>query len=637
MLNFSIMPLQEKFFNETLEDIRSQYRDNVASVPLFIFQLHPEGNPIWDKVSKPCSIYAKYKKELDKDGIKSGILVQSSLGHDRALTPAPFQRYVGVMTKQLHGNYCPTDENLLKYFENVFEQLALEHPDYIMLDDDFRLVHHPDYGCCCPNHLKEFNKRTGLNLTLENFYEVVSKDSKLEKIFFEMQRDTLVYAAKRLRQAIDKIDPTIQGMTCTSGDYCESGYEVNNAFAGKGNIKIARMANGNYAPETFRLFSAYAMRLPAVRVKKLKNKGIDIVLAETDTCPHNRYAKSARYLHAHFASSILLGAKGSKHWITRTTAYEPNSGAEFRKILSKHSKLYDKLESLAEQIKWLGCGITFKEQDLPSFNKRLGNEWNNLVLERMGLPFYFTEENRGVAFMEYDIVKDLTDEEIEEFFENGSVLVDYEAATDLIKRGFKEKLGVEISEWKEDEEKPTYEWFEEVQGTTQSQIQCKKLTIINERTEVLSYNVTMMENDMKILAPAVTCLENNGNLAIVYSGTPNAPSTRQGFAFLNEIRKNQFISLMKRAKVLPVYYDGDNEICLTAGNLNDGSLIVFAVNLGFDPSDDLTLYLEKQPKEIKLFLPDGTLSRVNFKYLSNEIYSIEAKVEPMYPVILIIK
>jgi hypothetical protein len=370
MLNFSIMPLFEDHFDEVLEDIRSQYKENVASVPLFIFQLHPEGNPVWDKVSYPCALYAKYKKELDKDGIKSGILVQSSLGHDRALTPAPFQRYVGVKTKKLHGNYCPTDENLLKYFSDVFEKLASEHPDYIMLDDDFRLVHQPDNGCCCPNHLKAFNQRTGLNLTLDNFYDTVSNDPKLEKIYFEMQRDSLVNAARVIRQAVDKVDPSIQGMTCTSGDYCESGYEVNEAFAGKGNLKIARMANGNYAPDTFRFFSAYAMRLPAVRVKKLKNKGIDIVLAETDTCPHNRYAKSARYVHAHFASSILLGAKGSKHWLTRITAYEPNAGVEFRKILSKHSKLYDKLSSLSDQIKWIGCGITFKEQDLPSFKKR---------------------------------------------------------------------------------------------------------------------------------------------------------------------------------------------------------------------------------------------------------------------------
>ena len=66
-------------------------------------------------------------------------------------------------------------------------------------------------------------------------------------------------------------------------------------------------------------------------------KGIvDIYLAETDTCPHNRYSTSAAMLHGHFTASILEGATGAKHWITRNTATEVNSGKAFRKTLIKY-------------------------------------------------------------------------------------------------------------------------------------------------------------------------------------------------------------------------------------------------------------------------------------------------------------
>ncbi len=639
MYNFSIMPLNEKYLNEILEDIRLQHKRNIAFCPLFIFVLLPEGNPVWDKVSSLCKIYAKFKKELDKDGIKSGILVQTTLGHDRPINdPAPFQKYVSAISGKEHPVYCPTDENLLEHLASAFEKLALEHPNFIMIDDDFRLVCRPGgNGCCCPNHLREFNKRTGLNYTLDGFYDKVSKDTKLEKVFFEVQRDSLVNAATKLREAIDKVDPSIIGMNCTSNDYCESAVEVNRAFAGKGNPKIVRMANGNYGPGTSHVFSAYGMRLPAIRVKRLKNHGVDVVLAETDTCPHNRYAKSARYMHTHFVSSILLGANGAKHWLTRTTIHEPNSGVEFRNILSKHHKLYDKLESISDQIEWVGCGITYKEQLLPTFNKRLGNEWTNLALERLGIPFYFTDKNRGVAFMEYDIVDDLSDKEIEEFFNNGSVVVDYEAGIDLCNRGFKEKLGVEISDWENGEELPAFEWIEEKQGSIQKQFGAKKLTVINDKTEIITYNAKKQGTQLKKLAPAVTCLDNNGKLAIVYSGTPNAPTNHSfGFSFLNETRKEQFISLLKRANSLPVYYDGDNEICLTAGYLKDGSLLVSTIDLGFDPCEELTLYLEKQPKEIKTFMPDGSLNKVDFEPLENNIYSVKVKVEPMYVNLLLI-
>ena len=632
------MTLNEKFFNETLEDIRYQYENKIAEYPLFMVELLPEGNPVWDKATNYCKLYARYKKELDKLGIKSGILVQSSLGHDRPLSnPAPFTRYVGARSGKEHFVYCPTDENFLNYLLDAFEKMALEHPNFIMLDDDFRLVTRPNgWGCCCPNHLKEFNKKTGLNLTADNFYQNVRGNATLEKTFFEIQRDTLAYTAKKLREVIDKIDPSIIGMNCTCNDYCESAIEINDAFAGKGNPKIVRMANGTYAPQSSHLFSAYAMRAPAIRVQKLKNHGIDIVLAETDTCPHNRYSKSARYLHSHFVSSILLGAKGAKHWLTRTSIYEPNSGKEYRKILAQHNALYNKLEKNSDQLTWIGCGITYQEQDLPMFSRRLGNEWTNLVLERLGIPFYFTDKNRGVAFMEYDVVKDLSDEQIEDFFEEGSVVVDSEAATDLCKRGFKDKLGVEILNWEDGEDKPSLEWIDEKQGYLQAQINAKKLTVINDQVEIITYNAIKKGTDIKKLAPALTCLDRNGKLAITFSGTPNAPHPRQEFSFLNETRKEQFISLLKRANVLPVYYEGDNEICLTAGYLDNGSLFVSAICLGFDPSDNLTLYLEKSPKGIQKFLPDGSLAPVEFKCLNDRVYSIDIKVEPMYPLLLVI-
>ena len=119
--------------------------------------------------------------------------------------------------------------------------------------------------------------------------------------------------------------------------------------------------------------------------------------------------------------------------------------------------------------------------------KRLGNEWNACVLERLGIPFYCTDENKGVAFMEYDIVKDLTDKQIEEYFENGSVFVDVEAGLDLIKRGFKDKLGVDIVDWNENE-KPTTETYNDVGDSMQKQKGAKKLVILNDKVTPLTYN-----------------------------------------------------------------------------------------------------------------------------------------------------
>ena len=645
MYNFSITPLNKTHIQEVCDDIKRIHDVDETFTPLFIMMLTPEGTPVWDKVGPLCEIYAKYKNTLSAWGIKSGVLVQSSLGHGWT-TPylSPFQKYVGIADGKEVMVHCPCDEDFLTHFCQVLERIASEHPSFIMLDDDFRLVQsRGGKGCYCPLHQKDFTRRTGLTLTREELFNHLTtnpNDDEIGKAYVASQVDSLINAAKRFREAIDKVDPTIQGINCTSGDNCESVIYTNKIFAGKNNPTMVRVPNGCYAPISSRSFSAYGVRNFAVTYNKLKRNGIDYVLAETDTIPFNRYGKSARFFHSHFLFSILQGADGAKHWLTRTSAYEPNSGIEYRKIYTKHINLYKKLNLLSKQIKWVGAGITYKEQDFYSYyngGKRLYNEWNACVLERLGIPFYSTNENKGAAFMEYDIVKDLTDAEIENYFEKGSVFVDVEAAKDLIARGYKDKLGVDVLDWN-DGETPTVESYDDDGNTMQKQKYAKKLSIISENVTPLTYNANKIGTKINKLAPAVTCYDRGGKYTITYSGTHNTQFLyTEAFSFLNETRKKQFIDLLKKANSLPVYYDGDNEICLIAGYLEDNSLLVSSLCLGFDPSDTLELYLETKPTSIELFMPDGSLEKLEFTEIKDNIYSINVKVEPMYPVVLLIK
>ena len=53
--------------------------------------------------------------------------------------------------------------------------------------------------------------------------------------------------------------------------------------------------------------------------------------------------------------------------------------------------------------------------------------------------------------------------------------------------------------------------------------------------------------------------------------------------------------------------------------------------------ETLDLYLEKAPAKIEMLLPDGSAKEVSFKEIKKDIYAVDVRVEPMYPVILIIK
>ena len=643
MYTYSMMPLDIDHIDELTHDIKDQYARGISSCPMFIMTLVPEGNPVWDKVGDMCDKFARFRDRLEPLGVPVGVLIQASIGHGYTLVPSPFEKYVGVTDGKEYHVHCPLGRGFLEHFKGVLRRIASERPAAIMLDDDFRLVMRGGRGCACPLHLARLEKKIGKKLTRDELWAHIDShpdDDPVTRAFLETQAESLAEAAKEFRSAIDEINPKIQGINCTSGDLCDFVIHTAPIFAGKGNPIMVRVPNGTYAPETTKGFSDI-MRRAAVCSAKLKSHGVDVVLAETDTIPFNRYGKNARYLHSQYSASILEGLMGAKHWITRTASFEPKSGVAFRNILAEHKNFYDRLFELSRGIKWLGASSGFIEQEYMTYKRNNmwsyhDNFWATKVLERLGLPFYFSDKAERVTFLEGRIARDMTNEQIESFFE-GSVFMTSSVADDLVRRGYGDLLGVSVREWTG--EFVSGEVYPEPSLTSTKQKNAMEIVIENERVETLSYSYKKKSGEKVKLFPAVTVLEREGGkLSVVYCGEPNAPHTYgEGFSFLNETRKAQFISLFKRAGALPIYYDGDVEICLRAGEIRDGRMLAAFYNLGFDPLDSLPLYLEKAPERITSLDRHGEEREVAFTALGDGKYELDLRVEPMYPVILLIK
>lgn len=644
LYTFSVTPMLDNHFEERVKDIANMVRTGAIYMPLFCMTLTPEGNPVWDKAGKMCAVYARYRDALQKEGVECGILVQASLGHGYDITPNPFQKYVNLNDGEEAFVCCPEDERFMEHFKGVIRQLAMERPRAIMLDDDFRLMMRPGRGCACPLHMAEFNRRAGTDMTREQLFAHLCshpKTDRLARIYEETQRDSLVRAATAFRAVIDEIDPTIQGVNCTSGDICESVIYTNKVFAGAGNPTMVRVPNGSYAPITVRGFSS-AMCRAAICSSRLKKHGIQYTLAETDTIPFNRYAKSARHLHAHFTASMLEGLRGAKHWLTRTSAFEPASGKAYRDILAKHRDMYERLSDLSEEIRWVGLNSAFVEQTMMDFGSVScwRNHDNFMItknLERMGLPFFFSDEPQKASFFEGDLIDDLSDEAIQAAFDAGSVFADGKAAQLLCERGYAEQLGVQVSDW--DLGLATGEALNDEDDTCTKQKNHRKITLLHDQAEALTWTSLRADGGQKRLSPAVTAYEREpGKLSVVFCGSPNAEFVyTEGFSFLNETRKAQLISLMKRAGALPVCVPGDDEVCLRAGYLRDGTLLTAVYELGVDPMETLPLYLEKQPQSMCIIRPDGSDEAVEFEKTGENLYSVKVRVECMYPVVLLIR
>ena len=648
LYTYSVTPLFEDHFEERVADLIDQHKRNISLMPLFSVIIQPEGTPLWNKGENIARIYRRYKTELDKAGVPSGILLQSTFGHGTAsMDRAPLQ-FMEPMDGQPLFAYCPMDEGVLDRLCREIKIIAAEHPAALMLDDDVRLIMRPGICCGCPAHMAEYNRRMKKNFTKAELNEYLlshEQNDPLVQGFVTLMRDTLVHAVTRMREAVDSVDPTIQGINCTSGDECDSVIFTNPIWCGKGNPTIVRTPNGTYAPLTVKTFSD-TMRRAAVCNARLRDNGIKIRLAECDTIPFNRYGKNARYLHAHFAASILEGLKGSKHWITRTSSYEPESGVAFRNILAKHYPLYEKLSALSDELTFVGANSAFTEQKWHDFTasnrwQYHSNFWATKNFERMGIPFYFSNKNYRATFLEDTIGRDLPEEEIKAMFEGGSVFMSAEVAVQLEKRGYGDLLGISATEF-------DYEKLGRVAGEAFNEdgsLICQKqknlmlLTPKSDKTEVLSDNYRKEDGKLINVSPAVTkFMREDGKFTVVYCGTPNAEHAyTEGFAFLNATRRKQFISLLSEAGALPIYLASDNELCLRAGYLADGRMLAAIFNLGYDPEEGVCLYLEKEPSKITYLDENGEEIEVSFKKTGEKLYVLDATAEPLYPLVLLIQ
>ena len=649
MLNYSIMLLDEKHIDEICADIVEQVSTGVATMPLFKMTLTPEGVPAIDKAALLTDVYKKYKAKLDEMGVPSGVLIQASIGHGWKLNqPSAFQKYTGLTTGKTVEVCCPYDEGFRDYIRRAAATIASANPAHIMLDDDFRLMARAELGCVCPLHMAEFNRLAGTTLTDRELHSIfwgeemhgTETKRKYREIYIHTQIESLIGCAKEIRAGIDSVDPSIPGSYCTCGDSAEGGYEIASVMAGKGNPVTIRVNNANYCAKDPRDF-ANIMQRAATQRAALGGKP-DYILAETDTCPQNRYSTPAAKLHSHFTFSILEGAKGAKHWITRLSDYEPNSGKEYRKKLARYSGFYNELSSLADKLVWQGCKIPVPNHSIPvvakgDMNPTVADGWCAHVLDRLGLPLHFSVDGEGACF--FDSLRDLafTNEELKQFL-SGKVVLDAVAAERFIQRGLGEYIGVDVKR-REPGSKNTSGELYSFGADSKAQYGARELVPLSDDVKHYSEVYFLRDGvDREVLFPGVTSYKNSlGGEVTVFSGeTKFGYNIVDAVGFLCEARKRQLVDILTDLDVLPAYYPEDAEVLVKAARMPDGRLFVALLDMSLDVIDEIPLCINRDVTSIKRLMPDGTYADVEFA-LDGDVYRLNSSAGVFDPVILIVE
>ncbi len=643
LYTYSIIPMDMEHFDEIVEDLVMQYEKDISTCPLFMLLLHAEGIPVQNKVDALCERYMRFKTALDARGVPSGILVQSSLGHGYKLNaPLPFTAYKNLSNGEESTVSCPQDDRLKAYFKDVMKKLAACHPKAIMLDDDFRLLHRDGNGCACELHMAEFNRRAGTQMTREELYDYILShpdDDPLTQIYVDTQRDSLHDMVVAMREGIDEVDPTIQGINCAAGAICEFVDYNNAAFKGEGNPSIVRVSNGIYAPHNSRQLSRLLAR--GVRAADKLNGKVDILLGETDTIPFNRYGKCSAYLHAQMILSILAGCRGSKHWITRTTGFEEKSGRAYRKVLAENAKLYEKLADLVPQLRFVGACTPFERRDYFQFSER--NCWSDLTtdfasafLERIGVPIYFADQPDGPCFLNGNAGHWLSRGYLEKIFAENSVFLSADCIDDLLAKGLGDQIGVIARTW---EGLPLS--GEVYEGTYKMPGQYRMRELVPTADGVYAdsyvYHKKSETENVNCFPGTAVYPREGGKYTVTFAGTPSAPfDYSTGFSFLNETRKRQIVSLLKMCGSLPVYYSGDAEVMVSAGYLSEDELLVFVWNLGYDVLEEFPIVTERSVTGVSYFDGNGDKQPVTYQTVGEET-TLNIEVRPLYPTVLSVK
>ena len=621
LIRYSVMPLNvqnERIINEICDDIQKQYESDIVDLAIFSMSLHPDSNPVRDKVTGFCDAYLKISNELKKRGLKCGVLIQSTIGHGAHKAKTPFQEYIKFTDGKGDGICCPLDEGFKKYIYDCVVKVAKCEPGVILIDDDFRLMARGGKSCACPMHMAKFNELNGTNLTREELFEIVSgNDSRCEdytKKFIKVQFDSLEDLAKVIRDAVDSVDQTIQGVFCSGGDDVVN---IAKILAGKGNPSIARIGNGSYSYNSTSGFS-YAMLRAAIQ--NLQFKGVDYLIAETDNCPQNRYSKTAKQLHAHYVGSILEGIKGAKHWITRLTKCENiewESGVAYRKVLKKNDGLYKTVASLVEDITWHGFKIPIQSEKTLSYKRNVYFEVNNFAekcFERLGLPMFFGKDNGGIAcFVDGNDMFYNDAELLNEL--KGNAIFSSETAKRVAERGFDKYLGVQVEEF--DDIKPGVEIIYPFNNCVAVQQVAKKLIPLDESGNATSkfYKIDSNNNSIYVSNGTYEYKNELGGYMVTFAGTPNCENTFfQGYSFLNQTRKNQFINILKESGEPVIYYPGDEGVYLKTGTLKDGKNFTSIINLCYDEIENVKLAYPNKPNKVSYVDCSGVITEIQFTY-----------------------
>ena len=193
---------------------------------------------------------------------------------------------------------CPDGEKFSSAFMKGVREMATLQPDLIMLDDDFRFAR---FGiqyltCFCDKHIKDYYGRIGECVPRDKISDLIFSGgkNKYRDAYFDMISDTLLRFARKIRSAVDEVDPSIRVGASSVRETVD--------FSGTSQMEIARTLAGGTKPFCRLSGAPYGGTdviecVEFVRLQLASLEGQEIeCMTEGDTYPRPRYNMPSKVL-----------------------------------------------------------------------------------------------------------------------------------------------------------------------------------------------------------------------------------------------------------------------------------------------------------------------------------------------------
>ncbi|MFA5206993.1 MAG: hypothetical protein WC708_21535, partial [Lentisphaeria bacterium] len=548
------------------------------------------------------------------------------------------------------ASVCPLAPGFAEHIRQVVATVAATRPEFLLVDDDFRLANHGADGCYCARHLAALEQATGRRFDREGLLAAFKTEPALRKPWDAVRLESLLAVAREIRAAIDAADPKLPCGFCicdAGGMELQYAHAIEAVLAG-GNPPFVRVNTACYwTSDTKALL--YRIYWTSAQVREMKD--MPEILAESDTYPHNRYYTPATMLNTQIFYSILHGCTGLKLWVNRMSEFQPASGEAYRQMLKKHISAYRKLSGLMPQVMWDGptTPLPADPAELPAhvnYAVRIEN-WACAVLARQGIPVTVgANATSRVAMLTGPECDLFNDGELKAFLAKG-LLLDGAAAQRLCERGLGGLLGVTAEApagWQ-----CSFERINDhpVNGAAAGQrigiaVLSKgtalRLTPNAPATQTLSslYHIPFyMSGDETEVGAGLTLYENElGGRVAVYAAKPEATP------FMDEARRTQFIRVLDwlNREPLSVVALSDIDIYALHGRIGEaagGGELLALFNLNLDVLPEVTLRTAgRSPAMIERLAASGRWQPLTWSAAADATITVQAKLETVVPLIL---